>query len=166
MADKGDVRLGLVVDRHCLFGTRPSLAEFGLYGQISQFGVDPTPQAMMRADYPYTYRWLAHVDDMSGVDGEWDAADAALPDAVRAILTVAGTVYFPFLIANAQALAAGAEQMRLTMLGHDYRQGVFKYQAKCLADLRARYAALPDEARARIDPLLAETGCRDALVTA
>lgn len=156
---------GLVVDRHCLFGTRPSLAEFGLYGQISQFGVDPTPEAIMRTDYPYTYRWLAHVDDMSGVEGEWDAAHAVPSDAVRAILTVAGAVYLPFLIANAGALAAGEGEVRLTALGHDYRQGVFKYQAKCLADLRGRYAALPNDARARIDPLLADTGCLDALVT-
>ena len=156
---------GLVVERHCLFGTRPSLAEFGLYGQISQFGVDPTPQAIMRADYPYTYRWLDHVDDMSGIEGEWDAAGAALPDAVAAILRVIATVYLPFLIANAKALAAGEDSVRLTALGHDYRQGVFKYQAKCLADLRARCAALPAAARAAIDPLLAETGCLDALVT-
>ncbi len=156
---------GLVVDRHCLFGTRPSLAEFGLFGQISQFGVDPTPQAIMRADYPYTYRWLEHVDDMSGVEGEWDAPEAALPDAVASILKVIGSVYLPFLIANAKALAAGEESVRLTALGHDYRQGVFKYQAKCVADLRARYAALPDAARVRIEPLLADAGCLEPMVT-
>jgi glutathione S-transferase len=156
---------GLVVDRHCLFGTRPSLAEFGLFGQISQFGVDPTPQAIMRADYPYTYRWLEHVDDMSGVEGEWDAPEAALPDAVASILKVIGSVYLPFLIANAKALAAGEESVRLTALGHDYRQGVFKYQAKCLVDLRASYAALPDAARVRIEPLLADAGCLEPMVT-
>ena len=41
-----------VVNRHCLFGTRPSLAEFSLFGQLSQLGTDPTAQAMMRADFP------------------------------------------------------------------------------------------------------------------
>lgn len=30
----------------------------------------------MRADYPYAYRWLLHIDDLSGIEGEWDAADA------------------------------------------------------------------------------------------
>lgn len=56
-----------VVIKHCLFGTRPSLAEFGIFGQLSQLGTDPTAQTMMRADYPFSYRWLAHIDDMSGI---------------------------------------------------------------------------------------------------
>lgn len=148
-----------VTDRHCLFGSRPSLAEFGLYGQISQLGVDPTPEAMLRRDYPYVLRWLLHIDDMSGIDGEWDAPDAPPAPVVEALLGIIGALYFPFLIANATALAAGAETFRFTALGHDYTQGTFKYQAKCLADLRARFAALPADARAGLEPLLARTGC-------
>ena len=62
-----------VTEGFFLFGSRPSLAEFGIYGQLSQLGVDPTPQAMMRRDYPYSYRWLDHIDDLSGHDGEWSA---------------------------------------------------------------------------------------------
>jgi glutathione S-transferase len=143
-----------VVDRHCLFGTRPSMAEFGIYGQLSQLGVDPTAQAMMRADYPYSYRWLAHIDDMSGVEGEWDAPDAPLAPVVEALLTVAGQVYVPFLLANAAAAEAGREQFSFTAYDLPYAQGTFRYQVKCLADLRARYAALSPDERTAITPLL------------
>ncbi|MBC7519655.1 MAG: glutathione S-transferase [Sandarakinorhabdus sp.] len=152
-----------VTDRHCLFGTRPSLAEFGLYGQISQLGVDPTPEAMMRKDYPHTLRWLLHIDDMSGIDGEWDAPDAPLAPVVTTLLGIIGELYFPFLLANAAAIAAGAETFGFSAMGHDYTQGSFKYQAKCLADLRARFAGLPADARAGITPLLARTGCLESL---
>jgi glutathione S-transferase len=148
-----------VVNEHWLFGSRPSLAEFGLYGQLSQLGVDPTAQAMMRADYPFTYRWLLHVDDASGIDGEWQAGDAPLAPVLTALLAEIGRVYGPFLLANAAALAAGETLFRMTVDGLPYEQGVFKYQARCLDDLRARHAALPASARARIDPLLDAAGC-------
>jgi len=148
-----------VTTRFCLFGTRPSLAEFGIFGQISQLGVDPTPQAMMRADYPYAFRWLLHVDDMSGVDGEWDAPGTAFPEAIAAILRLCGELYFPFLEANAAALAAGGTSFSITAMGHPYEQGTFKYQVKCLAELRRLYAGLPAAARDELAPLLAETFC-------
>jgi glutathione S-transferase len=152
-----------VVNRHGLFGTRPSMAEFGLYGQLSQLGVDPTPEAMMRADFPYCFRWLLHIDDMSGVEGEWDAEDAEYAPAIRAILGQVGSIYLPFLIANADAAQAGAETFAFTAMGLPYTQGVFKYQVRCLADLRARFAALDAAAHARIDPLLDDAGCLAAL---
>jgi len=142
-----------VVERFCLFGTRPSLAEFGIFGQLSQLGTDPTPQAMMRADYPYTYRWLAHVDDMSGVEGEWEPGFAPV---VAELVRISAAVYAPFLAANAAAAEAGAETFRMEAMGHPYEQGMFKYQLKCLADLRARYAALDADARAAVDRLLGD----------
>ena len=142
---------GHVVNRHCLFGTRPSLAEFGIYGQLSQLGTDPTPQAMMRADYPYTYRWLAHVDDMSGTEGEWEPGIAPV---VAELVRIAGQVYVPFLRANEQAAEAGAETFRMEAMGLPYEQGVFKYQIKCLSELRARYARLEGAARDQADAVL------------
>jgi glutathione S-transferase len=157
-----------VVDNHCLFGTRPSMAEFGVYGQLSQLGVDPTAQAMMRKDYPYSFRWLLHIDDMSGINGEWETetagADAPFAPIITAWLQQVGEIYMPFLCANAAAIAAGDETFSITAMGLPYTQGVFKYQVKCLADLRERYADLDNAARAKVDPLLAQTGCLDALL--
>ncbi len=148
-----------LVNEHWLFGSRPSLAEFGLFGQLSQLGVDPTAQVMMRADFPTVYRWLLHVDDASGIEGDWQAADAPLAPVVTTLLAEIGRVYGPFLLANAAALAAGDTMFRMEVDGLPYEQGVFKYQAKCLDDLRARHAALDETARARIDPLLDAAGC-------
>ncbi len=152
-----------VVDQHCLFGSRPSMAEFSMYGQLSQLGVDPTAQAMMRKDFPYSFRWLLHIDDMSGITGEWDKAEAPFAPIITAWLQQVGEIYMPFLLANAAAIEAGEDSFHITAMGLPYTQGVFKYQVKCLADLRTRYAALDANARARIDPLLAETGCLEAL---
>ena len=140
-----------VVNRHCLFGTRPTLAEFGLFGQLSQLGTDPTAQAMMRADYPYTYRWLAHIDDMSGVEGTWEPGFAPV---VAQLVRIAGEVYVPFLRANAEAAEAGEASFRMEAMGLPYKQGAFKYQIKCLRELQARYGALEGQARRDVDAVI------------
>ncbi|QYJ06850.1 glutathione S-transferase [Qipengyuania flava] len=152
-----------VVNEHWLFGSRPSLAEFGIYGQLSQLGVDPTAQSMMRADYPYTFRWLLHVDDASGIEGEWDDADAPLKPVAQSLLAEVGRVYVPFLLANAAAADAGEKTFRIEVDDMPYEQGTFKYQLKCLADQRSRYAALSDETRGRIDPVLSAANCLEFL---
>ena len=152
-----------VVNEHWLFGTRPSLAEFGIYGQLSQLGVDPTAQAMMRTDFPHTFRWLLHVDDASGINGEWAAADAPLKPVVQQILAEVGRVYVPFLLANAEASEASETTFRIEVDGMPYEQGTFKYQLKCLRDLRSRYAALTAETRERVDPILSESNCLEFL---
>jgi glutathione S-transferase len=148
-----------VSDGLFLFGSRPSEAEFALFGQLSQLGTDPTPQAMLRADYPLAFRWLAHIDDLSGVDGRWGPPGPM----ARPILELIGDVYLPFLEANAAALAAGADALHFTAMGHDFGQPPFRYQAKCLAALRAAWADLGADSRADIAPLLAASDCLAAL---
>lgn len=152
-----------VVNEHWMFGSRPSLAEFGIYAQVSQLGVDPTAQRMMRAEFPYTYRWLAHIDDASGIEGEWDRDDAGPKPVVEEFLAEVGRIYVPFLLANAAAAKAGEATFGFEVDGLSYEQGTFKYQLKCLADLRGRYSALSSETKTRIDPVLAQHGCLDFL---
>ena len=74
-----------------------------------------------------------------------------------------GAEYLPFLAANAQALAEARSEVVVTLRGQQYRQAPFGYQGKCYADLRARWAALPDESQDSLRPPLEATGCLDWL---
>jgi glutathione S-transferase len=148
-----------VTEELFLFGSRPSLADFGWLGQLSQLAVDPTPYDLLRSEFPFTMRWLANLDDASGVGGEWRDPDAPLASAVTGLLKHAGEVYFPFLQANADAVAKGAQTFSVSLLGRTYTQGAFKYQVKCLAELRHAFAGLDAEAKKKITPVLAEAGC-------
>jgi glutathione S-transferase len=150
---------GHVTEETYLFGTRPSLADFGWFGQLSQLAVDPTPSDLMRSEYPFTFRWLMNLDDASGADGTWREPHAALPPAVTGLLKLAGDIYFPFLCANADAVAKGAATFSVDLLGKPYSQGAFKYQAKCLEALRAAHARLDGVSRDRLEPVLARAGC-------
>jgi glutathione S-transferase len=153
----------LVTEENYLFGSRPSLADFGWMGQLSQLATDPTPDELMRKDFPFLYRWLSNLDDASGVEGEWRASDAPVPAGVKGLLKLAGEIYFPFLLANAKAIEKGEETFSLPVVGNTYTQGAFKYQVKCLAELRARFAKLSTDAKAQITPMLKEADCLRAL---
>lgn len=142
-----------------LFGSRPSLADFALYGQLKTLATDPTPMALMRERAPHLEHWVRRADDLSGVEGAWrDGVSAS----ARLLLEMAGDAYLPFLMANAAALTEGRDMLEVEVAGGRYRQPPFAYQAKCLAALRARYDALPEGARTAIAPVLDATGCAAA----
>ena len=140
-----------VTEARYLFGDRPSLADFGWMGQLSQLANDPTPAERMRERHPFLYRWTMQLDDASGVEGTWRAPDAPPPPAIVGLLAVAAEVYLPFLEANAAAIAAGRDAFRFEAWGMGYEQGTFRYQLRCLAELREAYRALPPTARERVD---------------
>ncbi|TKW74610.1 MAG: glutathione S-transferase, partial [Bradyrhizobium icense] len=142
-----------------LFGTRPSLADFGLFGQLQILATDPTSAAIMRRDAPHLHTWLMRLDDASGVEGEWLPGGADPGRAVVDLLRLAGETYLPFLHANAEAIEEGRDTLRVRLLGHDFAQAPFKYQAKCYRALRSAYAALEPGTRARVQPVLSQTGC-------
>jgi glutathione S-transferase len=144
----------LAVDGPFLFGSRPSVADFAIYGQYLQLATDPTPQTLMRAAAPYLYRWLFDLDDASGVDGEWIGDVSALHPSVHVLLRQAGEIYMPFLMANDAAIKAGQETFTVELMGRPFAQGVFKYQQKCLGELRKAYAALPPAAKSALEPVL------------
>ncbi|MBB83360.1 MAG: glutathione S-transferase [Deltaproteobacteria bacterium] len=144
-----------------VLGNRPGSGDFGLYGQLTQLALfDPTPMETTLRISARTYAWAELVEDLSGLEPvatDWFARDG-LPDTFRALLAEIGRVYPPFLLANAEALATGAEKVECEIDGEAYTQKPFPYQGKCLEWLRSDYAALSDSDRTFIDDTIAGTG--------
>lgn len=149
-----------------LFGSRPSLADFAFYGQLSTLAEDPTPGAIMRAAAPRTRYWIRRLDDTSGVEGAWITHLDELPTAVPSLLALVSRFYLPLLAANRAALEAGDETLRFAVGEREFVQPVYPYQNKCYGRLLARYAALPETARAALAPLLDASGCAPYLAAA
>lgn len=145
-----------------VLGARPGAADFALYGQLTQLvGFDPTPSAVSLDEAPRVVAWVDLLEDLSGMepnDADWTPREG-LRDAAGDLLAEVGRVYAPFLLANAEALEAGRDEVRATIDGQPWVQRPFPYQGKCLAWLREAHAGLPADARADLDALLAGTGC-------
>ncbi len=146
-----------------LFGSRPSLADFAWFGQLSEMATDPTPMRIMREKAPFTDHWVRRLDDASGVEGEWHPRERALGGWVEALLRIAGELYLPFLVANAEALRRGRDKLRMEVWGLPYVLTPFKYQVKCLELLRGRFTALSEADQAALKPVLERTGCWEPL---
>jgi glutathione S-transferase len=167
MIEESYVRLLRLLDARLsesrfVMGGRPGSADFGLYGQLTQLaGFDPTPTAVALEVAPRVVAWVDVMEDLSGLepaDDQWTRASEA-PATLRALLAEVGRVYAPFLLANADALARGAEEVECTIDGRPWRQRPFPYQGKCLQWLREAHAALGARDRATVDALLSGTGC-------
>lgn len=152
-----------VADGRFLFGTRPSRADFGIYGQLSQLIIDSGSSEMMRKRADLTTRWCMVMDDLSGCDGTWkpvardkDALDACvIPDMLR----LSSKYHLPLLAANDAAMTAGERELSFEIGDKTYRRKALRNRGHCLPDLQARFAALSDDAVQALTPLLEETGC-------
>jgi hypothetical protein len=142
-----------------LFGSRPSLADFAWFGQLSEMATDPTPMRILRERAPFTDHWVRRLDDASGVDGGWSSRERALGPWAEALLQIVGDLYLPFLFANADAFARGVDRLEMNVWGLPYALAPFKYQVKCLQQLRGKFAALDAGDRAALRPILTRTGC-------
>ena len=156
----------LLQEQPYLLGTRPGAGDFACYGQMTMLVItDPTPAAVALEVSPRAYAWTERLEDGSGLevdDGDWIDLDAP-PAPLRAFLREIGRTYVPFMLGNAAAVAAGAERVECEVDGRPWTQEPFVYQAKCLRWLREAAAALPVDARARVDRLFEGTGCEALL---
>ena len=138
-----------------IFGTRSSLADFGLFGQLKTLASDHTSMLIMRNTVPSVYDWVRRLEDSSGIEGEWHEF-ADMRPAVTELLKFSARYYLPFLEANANAHAEGADTLTVELAGRIFQQPTFKYQVKCYDRLRK---LLQNERVDALRSLLAETEC-------
>ncbi len=156
----------LLREQPFLLGSRPSLGDFGFFGQLHQCMMNYASGAIMRERCMRVPAWLAILDDASGVEGEWMDADAPLAQGTRDLLWLAGEVYLPYLDATYKAIAAGDERLRFEGLGMVHEQNPMKYHARCLEVMRQKVTALDDAAKQKLQGLFDGTDCWQYLAPA
>ncbi len=141
-----------LAERPYLFGTRPSLADFALFGaNVAHFTNDPLCRRWTEEDAPavvqHTTRMLTPEDQDAGA---WDDADA-LPATLLALVAEIARTYLPWV---SGACADGAADLTFAD-GGGVRIAATPFLHDARATLLARYVALRSP---RLDAALAAAG--------
>ncbi len=153
----------LVTESRFLFGSRPSLGEFGLYGQLSQLAIDPTASTLMKQRAPRAFQWVQDLDDASGIDGEWADPAAALPTALHSVLQLMAMVYLPVAQSHLNAFLCDESRAQVTCAGMSYEGGTNPYTARCLLLLKDEFARLKPTEQTNVASRLGASATADFL---
>lgn len=148
--------------RSFLFGGRPALADFGLWGQVYNAWTDPTPGRLLRERHPRVCAWVERMLEPRA-EGDFETWDALQPT-LAPFLAEEVAPFLQWSAANARALESGAEEMEVDLPGGRWRQSVGgpqKYHAKSLREIRRKYAERADDGELR--DALRSTGCLEWL---
>jgi len=150
----------MLKDRPFLLGNSPSIADFGMMGSmLRHFGQDPTPDAIMRNEWPDISEWLARAWNAGNTVQESDLLNEVPADTAPMLKEIAET-HLVQLEANARAYMAGQDRFEMTVQGCHYENlPVSRYRVYCLERLREEFAALDAEAQARVKALLPHAQC-------
>src|SRR5450631_627224 len=142
--------------RPYLFGGRPALGDFGLWGQIYEMWTDPTAGALIGGGAPHVLDWV-HRMLWPRAEGAFETWTMLAPTLMPILVEQVGARFMPWSCANERALAEGSEEFTVTLAGQSWTQKPQKYHARSLGMLRAKYAEVSD--KAALDPVLQSAGC-------
>jgi hypothetical protein len=145
-----------LVSRPYVMGGRPSMADFGLWGQLYEAATDPTPGAILRSSAPKVMDWIVRVL-FPMVEGEFETWATLAPTLMPLLTDEVGGMFLPWSTANAAAIAKDEREFSTTLReGAAWTQAPQKYHARSLAEIRRKYAAAKS---AELDAILEKASC-------
>ena len=148
--------LGSVFDtRSYLFGDRPSLADFAIYGgNEAHFNREPVCRRWLEADAPSVIAHTHRLFEPQDLDfGDWSAPDD-IPSALIALLAELGRHYLPWV---SRATIDGQATLRFAS-GDSIDIVATDFLKDARATLLARYVELRND---RLDAILEKAGILD-----
>jgi glutathione S-transferase len=142
--------------RPYLFGGRPALADFGLWGQIYEMWTDPTAGALIGGGAPHVLDWVHRMLWPRG-EGKFEAWTALEPTLMPILTRHVGQQFMPWTCANEKALVEARDEFSVALADNVWTQKPQKYHARSLGMLRAKYAAVAN--KAALNSVLEAAGC-------
>jgi glutathione S-transferase len=154
-----------------VLGSRPSIADFGLYGPLyAHQYLDPASGALMRAKAPHVVRWVQRLETQAAPRSGDFLANDDVPDTLEPVLRRQMHEQWPVLVDTACRLRPWLAdhpgevaprvlgQHSFTVAGETGERIVRPYSLWMAQRARDIYLALQGRERARADALLARVG--------
>lgn len=143
-------------NRPYVFGARPSFGDLGLWGQVYNAWTDPTPGAFIEGRTPHVLAWVQRML-WPRAEGDFEPWPTLEPTLLPFLERQLGARFMPWTVANAKAIANGAEEFSVELDGKTWTQKPQKYHAKSLQVLCEKYAAIVN--KGALDTVLERAGC-------
>ena len=147
-----------------LFGTRPSLVDFGFYASMKKhFSKDPTPSKIMKEKAPKVFDWVQRLGQAKGGEIEGSFMET-IPESFGPFLKDCGEAYLPYLRDNALAYKSDFKSFHSKVQGVTYKNlSVYPYRVWCREKLQEAFNALPEKNKDEVEDILNKYGCMTPL---
>ncbi len=158
-----DILDPLFAKRPFIMGDRPTEADFGLFAPFFRhFYYDPLPAPILQTRAPHLAGWCARM--WANTPDQF--ADRPLiedvPDDLGPLLDMINRDYFPYMIANAQAVASGDKKTCHHTAGTDWAEFTKPFRLWCYSEIKDEFAQLSADDQAKVTALVG-SGTADQL---
>ena len=156
-----------------LFGFRPSLADFALYGTMKvHLYNDPNSNETLEIHGPRTCNWLDTISNFGDTRGcmgqaafsDWMNLDEGVPATLIELLKFVAKTYLPLAKGGVQASKAGEKRFESEVYGVKATFSTHQYRVWSYEQVQKRHAALSDDDTAFVDRVLTEAAVQPALM--
>lgn len=143
--------------RPFLMGDRPTEADFGLFAPFFRhFLYDPLPGPIMMAKAPHVFLWCARMWANKPEKFQDRPLVTDVPDDLGPLLRMIERGYFPYMKANAAAVAAGEKRTNHHTANADFSQFTKPFRLWCYSEVKNEFAALGKDDQAKIAALVGQ----------
>lgn len=146
--------------RDYLFGGRPAMGDFGLFGQLYGCTQQPSTEGMIK-DHPNVSDWIYQMKDPKAT-GDWAVWDDLAGTMAPLLQNQMGELYFPWAHANASALKREDATFTVSIKGAEFTQDTMKYTGRSLQALRQKFADI--KPRGQLEQMLLTCDCLEPLL--
>jgi glutathione S-transferase len=158
----------ILLDKHLerrpyIFGKRPSIADFALWGHIYNANNDVTPNVFIQKHAPKLNDWIERMLDPKE-KGSFEEWQELKPTLLPLIKEEVSEVFLPWVKANNDAVKNSKDQLSIILKGRPFTHkvtSVQKFHAKSFGLLMEHYKTVSQDQELR--EILVETGVKEYL---